>query len=180
MMCAAAAAGVAMGSVPAVSSAGEASPWLHQYFSPLLRGSTVADVLGHTFLSAVMFLAAAFLAGLFVFGQPVGAALLVYRGVGIGISVSAMYAAGGLKCMPAVAVLVLPFALADLFVSVIAVREVFRSSNELLRFKLYGEKRSSDRCGFRLYCLKFAVLSLISFIISLAVPLASFVFGGLL
>lgn len=179
-MCAACAAGVAIGSLPAVNMAGDCSPWVHQYFSPSLCGDTVSAIFTRTLLSSLIFLAAAFLSGTFVFGQPVGAALLVYRGVGIGASVSAMYAAGGLRSLPAVVVLILPFALADLFVAVIAVREVLRSSSDLLRFMVSGEKRSSERSSFRLYCIKFAVLALISFIISLAVPLMSYVFGGLL
>lgn len=179
-MCAACAAGVAIGSLPAVNMAGDCSPWVHQYFSPSLCGDTVSAIFARTLLSSLIFIAAAFLSGTFVFGQPVGAALLVYRGVGIGASVSAMYAAGGLRSLPAVVVLILPFALADLFVAVIAVREVLRSSSDLLRFMVSGEKRSSERSSFRLYCIKFAVLALISFIISLAVPLMSYVFGGLL
>jgi hypothetical protein len=180
LMCAAAAVGVGIGSLPSVGAAGGASPWLHQYFSPLLCGETVAAVFAHTLTSSLLFLLAAFIAGCFVFGQPVGAALLVYRGVGIGVSASAMYAAGGLRYLPAVAVLLLPFALADLFVSMVAVRELFRSSNELLRFAVYDEKRSSERGGFRIYCIRFAVLAAVSFILSLAVPIASYLFGGLL
>lgn len=180
LMCAAAAAGVGVGSLPAVSSAGEASPWLHQYFSPLLCGDTVAEVFTHTFLSSLLFLAAAFLSGTFVFGQPVGAALLIYRGMGIGISVSAMYAEGGFRYLPAAVVLILPFALADLFISLVAVRELFRSSNDLFRFMVNGEKRSSERGGFRIYCIRFAVLAAVSLLLSLAVPFASYLFGGLL
>lgn len=180
LMCAACAAGVAIGSLPVVSTAGESCPWVHQYFSPSLCGDTVSAIFAWTLLSSLIFLAAAFLAGTFVFGQSVGAALLVYRGVGVGVSVSAVYAEAGLRGLPAVAVLILPFALADLLLAVIAVREVMRSSNELLRFMLYGEKRSSERSSFRLYCIKFAVLALFSFVISLAVPLACYVFGGLL
>ena len=70
--------------------------------------------------------------------------------------------------------------LADLFIAAVAIREVVRSSNGLLRFMLYGEKRSSERSGFRLYCIKFTVLAFISFIISLAVPLMSYFCRGLL
>ena len=180
LMCAVCAAGVAIGSLPVISTAGADSPWLHQYFSPTLCGGTVFSIFTRTLLSSVIFLAAAFLAGAFAFGQTVGTALLVFRGAGIGVSVSAVYAAGGLRALPAVAVLILPFALAELFIAVIAVREVTRSSNSLLSFMASGGKRSSERSSFRLYCARFAVLALISFIISLAVPLTSYVFGGLL
>ena len=85
-----------------------------------------------------------------------------------------------MRSLPAVAVLILPFALADLLIAVIAVREVIRSSCDLLRFMVCGGQRSSEHSSFRLYCIKFAVLALFSFVISLAVPLACYVFGGLL
>ncbi len=177
LMCAACAAGVGIGSLPAV---GADCPWVHQYLSPSLCGDTVFAIFTRTLLSSLLFLAAAFLSGLFVLGQPVGAALLVYRGVGVGASVSAAYAAGGLRALPAVAVLILPYSLAELFVAAVAVREVIRSSNCLLAYWGGDGKRNSEHSGFRLYCAKFAVLALISFIISLAVPLMSYILGGLL
>ena len=180
LMCAACAAGVAIGSLPTVSAAGADCPWLHQYLSPSLCGGTVFSIFSRTLLSSLLFLAGLFLAGTFALGQPLGTALLVYRGVGIGVSVSAVYAAGGLRALPAVVALILPFALAELFIAVVAVREVIRSSNDLLRFMVGDGKRSSERSSFRLYCARFAVLALISFIISLAVPLMSYVLGGLL
>ena len=180
LMCAASAVGVAIGSIPDVALAGEVTPWVHQFFSPSLCGDTVFSIFVRTLLSSLIFLSAAFLSGTFVFGQPVGMALLIYRGIGIGVSVSSVYSAGGIKSLPVVAVLILPFALADLFIAAVAIREVVRSSNGLLRFMLYGEKRSSERSGFRLYCIKFTVLAFISFIISLAVPLMSYFCRGML
>ncbi|MCQ2490770.1 MAG: hypothetical protein MJ079_04180 [Ruminococcus sp.] len=180
LMCAVCAAGVIIGSLPAVSSVGADCPWLHQYLSPTLCGDTVFSIFARTLLSLLLFLAAAFLSGMFALGQPLGTALIFYRGAGIGISVSAVYAAGGLRSLPAVVVLILPFALAELFAAVIAAREVIRSSNELLRFMISGCKRSSERRSFRLYCIRFAVLALISFIISLSVPMVSYLFGSLL
>ena len=180
LMCTACAAGVALGSLPVISTAGADCPWLHQYFSPALCGDTVFSIFTRTLLSSVIFLAAAFLAGTSAFGQTVGTALLVCRGVGIGVSVSSVYAAGGLRALPAVAVLILPFALAELYIAVIAVREVIRSSNAQFGFMVSGGKRSSERSSFRLYSARFAVLTLISLIISLAESLASYIFGGLL
>ena len=50
--------GVVIGSLPAIRLAGEHTPWLHQYFSPLLCGDTVFAVFGKTLLSELLFLAA--------------------------------------------------------------------------------------------------------------------------
>ena len=90
LMCTACAAGVVIGSLPVISAAGADCPWLHQYFSPSLCGGTVFSIFSRTLLSSLIFLAAAFLAGMFALGQTVGTALLVCRGVGIGVSVSAV------------------------------------------------------------------------------------------
>lgn len=180
LMCLASTVGIAIGSLPVISLTGEKMPLIHQYLSPSLCGDTVFSIFICTLLSSLIFLAVAFLAGTFIFGKPVGVALLVYRGIGIGVSVSSVYLSGGLKSLPAVAVLILPFALADLFIAAIAVRETARSSNELLHFMIYGERRSSERSSFRLYCIKFGVLALLSFIISLSVPLVSYFFRRML
>lgn len=180
LLFAAIAAGVVIGSVPAVAEAGQTSLWLHQCLTPLLCGGTVLEVLGRSLLSSFLFLSAVFLLGLFAFGQPLGAALLVYRGTGIGISVSAIYSTGGLASLPAVFVLGLPVSLAVSFISALAVRELIRSSNGLLRFAVSGSSRDSERGGFRSYCIRFAVLFIFSFIISVAEALLSYVFAGLL
>ena len=166
--------GVVIGSLPAIRLAGEHTPWLHQYFSPLLCGDTVFAVFGKTLLSELLFLAAVFLLGAFAFGQAAGAAMLVYRGVGIGVSVSQMYSAGGLRSVPAVA------ALAVSLIAILAVREAMRSSNRILLFFASGKSIGSERRGLRMYCIRFAVLIIISLFISAADSLLNYIFAGLL
>ena len=144
-LCLAVSAGVCAGSLPAVSGFGRMSPWLHQYFSPVLCGDTVFDVFGMTFLSSLIFLTAVFLAGSSAFGQAAGILLLIYRGAGAGVSVSAMYAENGLRSVPSVLLLAVPYSLAVMFVSILAVRENIRSSNRLLRCLAFGETRENGR-----------------------------------
>jgi len=102
------------------------------------------------------------------FGQPLGIALIIYRGFGIGAASAALYSAYGSSAVLKVLVLLLPKALAVTLVSVLAVRELMRASQCVLRFWTYGgipDERSAD---LRRYSLKFAVLMLISLLISLA------------
>ena len=180
LMSAAITSGVVIGSIPAIKQAGETSPWLHQYFSPILCGDTVFSVFGKTLLSEIIFLTAVFLLGTFAFGQAAGGIMLIYRGIGIGVSVSQMYTVGGLRSLPAVAALALPYSLAVSLVAILAVRESMRSSNRILFYFATGKSVGSERRGLKMYCIRFAVLMIISLFISAADSLLNYIFAGLL
>lgn len=160
--------GIAAGSVYAVGSGDGVSPWIHQFFAPLSEGETVLRLMSHTFFSSSVFSAAAFIIGLSAVGQPFGAAMLIYRGVGIGASVALMYLTYGKAAIMPVLLMVLPKALAVSAIAILSVRELMRSSGAILTFCLSGEVRDDSRRGFRLYCIKFFVIILLSLIISAA------------
>lgn len=161
------AAGIVAGSVLEVKKCGAvSSPWIHQFFSPIKCGSAPLEMFGNFFLSSGIFVAAAFFIGLFAIGQPFGAAMLVFRGVGIGASVAGMYEIYGTDAFPAVMLLILPKAVISVMISLLAVRELIRSSNMLLSFTVSGEYHDDKRRSFRLYCIKFIVLIAISLISS--------------
>lgn len=164
-----AAAGIIAGSVmEAKNMEAVSSPWVHQFFSPISGGDGFLESVGNSCLSSAIFLAAVFFTGLFVFGQPFGIVLLIWRGIGIGASVAGMYGLCGAEAIPAVIMLVLPKALVSVIIAVLAVRELIRSSNMLLSFTAVGEIRENRRSGIRLYCIKFLVLLLISVIVCIA------------
>ncbi|MBP3762078.1 MAG: stage II sporulation protein M [Ruminococcus sp.] len=153
-------------------------PVLHQYFSPVYSGDTLLDVFRNTFMSLALFTAAAFVMGMFTFGQVFGVFLLIYRGYGIGISAAVMYYTMGFGAIPAVVILLLPKALCVVFVSMLAVRELMRSSCAVFRY-VTGGNTESDSGFFRLYCIKFAVITAISAIISAADSLMNYIFAKL-
>ncbi|MBR0142142.1 MAG: stage II sporulation protein M [Ruminococcus sp.] len=153
-------------------------PVLHQYFSPVYSGNTLFDVFMNTFVSLALFAVTAFVTGLFVFGQPFGVLMLIYRGFGIGISVSMMYCEMGFGAIPAVIILLLPKALSAVFVSMLAVRELMRSSCTILRC-ITGRGESPEKKFFRLYCIKFAVILAVSAVISAADSLMNYIFAKL-
>ena len=64
--------------------------------------------------------------------------------------------------------LILPKAVAVIIISVLAVRELFRSSGAIFAFIVRGDTHDDSRRSFRLYCIKFAVLTVISLLISIA------------
>lgn len=172
-------AGIAAGSVYAARGGDSASPWLNQFFSPVYSGNTAAAVFRNTLLTSALFVTAAFLGGLWAAAVPLGAGMMAFRGFGVGVSAASMYISGGVQALPAVLVLLVPKAAAVSAVSLLAVRELFRSSVMLGRFFLHGESdRSRDTA--RLYLIKYGVLLLISLIISAADAAMNYFFAGLL
>lgn len=157
--------GLIIGSLYAVKGGQALSPWLHQYFMPVYSGKNLFEILKNTFLTAVLFEFAVFIFGLSAVGQPIGAAMLIYRGFGVGISAAQMYILYGSRAFVAVSVLILPKAVMLLFISFLSVRELIRSSSVLLRF-LIGKDTDNDKYNFRLYCVKFVVLIFLAFLIA--------------
>lgn len=168
--------GIIIGSFLAVSSDNE---FLRQNFCPALHGATLLEIFRSTLVSSLIFIIMAFFSGLSAIGQPVGIALIIAKGAEIGLSAGFIYAQKGLSAFPAVMVLNVPKALAFSAVAVLAVREVWRSSSSLLRFLVSGE-HSTEQNSLRLYCLKYLVLIIIIFIISIADVLMNYIFAGLL
>ena len=160
--------GIIIGSMYAVKGEHSDSVWANQYFMPLYSGDTLFAVLRNTFISAALAIFIAFWGGLSAVGQPLGAVLLIFRGFGIGVSAAMLYSLCGIKAVPSVIVLILPKAVSVIVVTVLAVRELFRSSGALFAFVIKGEQHEDSRRTFRLYCIKFSVLLLISFFIAAA------------
>lgn len=173
------AAGIITGAVYEVKDSSPLSHWLHQYFAPVYSGSTIMQVMVNTFKSSCLFIAAAFLTGFFAFGQPLGAALLIYRGFGIGASAALMYSLEGSAALPAVAVLILPKAIAVVLISVLAVRELMKASGAVLAWWISEDSRDDNRISLKLYCLKFIVLIILSFIVSAADAALNYAFSAL-
>ncbi len=169
--------GIIIGSCIAVSC--RDNEILKQIVSPALYGTTLLEIFRSTLVSSLIFIIIAFFSGLSAFGQIFGIALIIAKGAEIGISVYFFYAEKGLSAIPAVMVLNVPKIIAVSVVAVLAVREVWRSSSEILHFLVSGE-RNSEHANLKLYCLKYIVLIVIIFIISIADSLMNYIFAGLL
>ena len=148
-------------------------------FVPSRCGNTVYEVFINSFIRLSAFTVTAFVLGIWAFGQPFGVLMLVYRGLEIGSSTALIYSSRGLSGLPEVLVLVLPKALAVTAVSVLAVRELMRSSCGILKYVLSDCTESTGRGTFRLYCIKFAVLMIISLIISVGDAFMNYLFSSL-
>lgn len=173
-------AGVAAGAVIAAAGKGSGSPLLHQFFSPAYSGDTVLEVFRNTFLSGAAFIAALFLLGFFAFGQPLGIAMLIYRGVGIGAAIAQMYAVSGAASLPSVLVLVLPKALIMAFTASLGARELLRLSRTMLLF-LFRDELPDEKMSrtIKLYCIKFLVLLFLLLLTALADSAVNYIFMDL-
>lgn len=178
LLCAAMIAGIIAGSVYQAKNAAAPTVLVHQYAAPVYANANVFVYALGSFAVTSLFLAAAFLTGLFAFGQPVGAALIFYRGFGIGASAALLYGTFGAKAAAAVFLLLLPKALGYSFISIVAVRELIRASNFSL-FCWISEDAPARRTSFKLYCVKFLALIFIALIISALDAAANVLFAGL-
>ena len=154
--------------------------WLHQYFAPAYSGNTVLAVFRNTFVSSAVQLVLIMLLGFFSLGQPFGAALLVYRGVGIGASVASMYMISGAGSLLPILVLVVPKAIILSYISVLGVREAFRLSAVQLRFLFRDElPEAKMKRAVKLYFVKFLVLAAIIMLVSAADSVMNYIFMDL-
>lgn len=140
---------------------------LNQFFSPTYSGNTVVEVFKNTFFSSELLLIIIMILGFFSLGQPLGIALLVYRGIGIGVSVAQMYFQLGIKSIPSVLILTLPKALALAFIASFGVREMLRLSNAQFKF-LYFDYIPDEKMQrtVKLYFIKFLVLTFMIIIVA--------------
>jgi len=177
MFCIPLLAGMLAGSVWYSGHSGQISPLIHQFFAPCLSGETVSEVFISTLAIGLLFTAIAFFAGLSAVGQPVAVIHPVLRGFGIGVSAAVEYSAGGIGTLPDVALLLLPKAIIAAAISFIAVREALRSSCLLMKAVASGE--APERPELKLYCLRFAVLSVFCIIAAAFDALLSYLLSGI-
>lgn len=168
LLCLVAVAGVISGAVYGASHNAAENVLLSQNYLAFLKGRGALCIIRDTFIVSVAYIAVAYLAGLFAFGQPLGAVLMIYRGFGAGASSAMLYSTYGTAAVTKVFVMLLPYSMAVIAVSVVTVRELMRASGSVLRIWVTGENRNEKVIDLRLYSLKFAVLLIISLILSLA------------
>ncbi len=170
-------AGVAVGSWAAVRYDAAELVYINQCFLPSGGTQIPALVLGDIAFAAV-FCFAAFFFGLCAVGQPFGIALLIYRGIGIGAAAAAAYLSMGAGAFVTVIFALMPKAAAFAFLAALAVRETVSYSATLFRCGLRKEENYVEKYSFRLYCIRFIVVMLLSLIISFADGAVWFIYNS--
>lgn len=140
---------------------------------------TLIQTFWTSFSSAGGILAICFVLGFCAISQPAELAIPVFRGIGLGTSISYLYIAYGLKGFFVTLIMILPHAVISSVAILLAVRESIRMSNV---FSIYGfsEKEISDRPSISLYLLKFLILFVIIAISSFLDGILAYLFAGML
>lgn len=162
--------GIAVGSFVAVNL--EISDILRKILCPELYSGSLYSLFICTFLMALIFLIASFLSGLFALGQPVGIVILTSVGVMAGFSAASIYAEKGISAIPAILLIYLPKTAFLSIVAILSVREILRNSTALI-LSMTG---ISEPPKFKSYCIRYVVLLIAVFVISIVNLLLNYFF----
>ncbi len=134
------------------------SEFVMQYISPFELKGSLLDFFGYSVLSYSLFVISFFILGFCTFGQIMSVILIAFRGIGIGVSVSSMYALMGKKAILAVLLLAVPKLVATSVIFVVASRESLKLANKLYSYAFKALCDDEMKKYIRLYCIKFIVL----------------------
>ncbi len=153
-------AGVAVGALLAPSQAENGASGLRLFSNELLSRQAAAngfpDLFLSSFFSTAFLLCVAFFCGLWVAG-PVGTVLVaLFKGAGIGLAMGFIYLNYGVSGFLICALFILPWALITSFAVIVACREGFSFSIDLIR-TLSPAGNTCLGQDFQLYALRFVV-----------------------
>lgn len=101
---------------------------------------TLLQTLWISFSSAGGIILVCFIMGFSAVSQPVELAIPIFRGIGLGTSISYLYISCGLKGFFITAVMILPHAVISSLAILLAVRESIRMSNIFSRYGFFKKK----------------------------------------
>lgn len=158
--------GILIGSIIAVSEHSfiNNKAVFNQFISPLNNGNTLFEIMKNTVISVGGILALIFCTGFFSIGQPLAVAVMLYRGIGTGISVALTYMTFGEKGVYITLLFIVPKILATSVILILGIREALRLSNIIYSYLFKGSAEENMNRYIRLYCVKFFVLLLFVFV----------------
>ncbi len=111
----------------------------------------------HALVSSAMLAGAVFLAGFSAVGQPFAVFFLLFRAVGLGMSMGHFYAAADKRGILLALLLLLPAGVLSGYALLLSCRESIRMSNRFFKAMIVSFPLKPE--DFRLYMLKFAVIA---------------------
>lgn len=128
-----------------------------------------------SFITALIWCIVPFISGLCAVGQPVGALVPVFRGIGIGMTFTALMNTYGANGIPAFAVFVLPSAFIGTVICCYQCRLSLSCSNSVLAV-LRGRRENAPHY-YKIYLERFAVCCIGCFLLGIADAVLSFLLG---
>ncbi len=155
-------AAIGYGAVLAGSLDADTAGALEQIARGYLAGRAESGFWGialNAFLSSLMLAGAVFLCGFSAVGQPFSLFFLLFRGIGLGMSMAHFYLSLEGKGILLSLLLLLPAGALSGYALLLGCRESLRMSNRFFRAMTAGEALSPR--GFRIYAAKFGILLLL-------------------
>lgn len=128
-----------------------------------------------SFITALIWCLVPFISGLCAVGQPVGALVPAFRGIGIGMTFTALMNTYGANGIPAFAVFVLPSAFIGTVICCYQCRLSLSCSNSVLAV-LRGRRENAPHY-YKIYLERFAVCCIGCFLLGIADAALSFLLG---
>lgn len=147
-------------------------------FLEVRRNSDFAVVLMKSLSSSTMFLGAVFILGFSAVAQPVEIAVLLVRGMGLGVTMAQVYSQCGKTGIAICAVLIVPAALISSYALIIGTREALSMSNLLMANSLSDRPSEGMLGAVKLYGTKFLVLEAVCAVSAAVDCLCSVIFAG--
>ena len=138
---------------------------------------TIKEILANlaaSFISALIWCIVPFLAGLCAVGQPVGALIPAFKGIGVGMTFAALVNIYGANGIPAFAVFVLPSAFIGTVICCYQCRLSVLCSNSVLAV-LKGRRDEAPHY-YKIYLERFAVCCIGCFLLGIADAVITFLF----
>ena len=127
-----------------------------------------------SFISALIWCIVPFISGLCAVGQPVGALIPAFKGIGVGMTFAALVNTYGANGIPAFAVFVLPSAFIGTVISCYQCRLSVSCSNSVLAV-LKGRRDEAPHY-YKVYLERFAVCCIGCFLLGIADAVITFLF----
>ena len=147
-------------------------------FLEVRRNSDFAVVLMKSLSTSTMFLGAVFVLGFSAIAQPVEIGVLVFRGMGLGVTMAQVYTQYGTTGIAICAVLIVPSALISAYALIIGTREAVYMSNLLMTNSLSDRPSEGMLSSVKLYGTKFLVLEAVCAVLAAVDCLCSVIFAG--
>lgn len=132
-----------------------------------------------SFSSSSLLVLVCFLMGFWAIAQPFEILVPFFRGLGLGASMSYIYAMYGIKGFFIILIMILPHAVISSVAIIFSARESIRLSNLFAETVVNGNNSNMTSC-IKLYLLKFLILFVIIGLSSLLDSILTFVFAGIL
>ena len=138
------------------------------------------EVFFSSLMTVLLPFAACFALGFCAIGQPFDFALMFLRGMGLGAAVARIYSLYGAKGFVITFLMILPAAVISCSALILAARESIRFGSGFLHVLTENQITGDIRENFKLYLLKFLILSVIIILFAGVDCLFTAIFAGVL